>query len=719
MLRFPPSHADHFLRRQCCATRILISLVRCSWKNCAGALRLRRETGDAMYCTKCGAQIPDGSTFCTSCGARVGGAEDQAEPVAFPVGDAPVTAPAGQHTPQDVPPYVFVERYYGDSTIEPTEADRSFDSAPQPKKPRHKGRIVAAVVGGVAVVAIVVAIVIVPRIGSSSEVTSGGKGYVVCACETKVLPKNSKGKKLSSYTVELAPANGKGKSYTIKVDGEDGFAMEDFGELPDQKYQMTITSGKGKKKSTTTMKVDYTKEGSDAPKSVELTQSKKEAKASAKAAVKTANELFTDKILEYQKKYGEGEAVEFDEYTYGAQGVAYAKLVDFDGDGQDELLIEYSDEPVDFEDKAASANLEVWAYKNGEIEKVYTPEVTVGTQQACVTLGVTEYAGKLGFEQWFDHGTEIKQSDVSGESGPSAHEYQVKFIGYDGQSFKAMTDLIALREFNSDFSGVYGVLFSDKDSINETIGTVATTLEQLKSKDDDSAQVGYEAVTAKQDVNFTAAVGEGPLNPSPDDTCQITATWTYPQVKGQGVGVAKFNKDMVQLIADTLDASKQASMDDEDSRVTMMYTAEIVSIDGDIACVRTYTDSYQPPYRSERVTRSAYYNLKTGEQVSLEDSLAQHGLSFDTLKSEAKQAIKTAKSDMDSAYNDGLDDDDNFTEDHFYYDGKGYIIVLDTGEFDCMAWDTHDLVAHAFDSSYSSGQDVTPERAKATYVPNE
>lgn len=603
---------------------------------------------------------------------------------------------------------------------EPAEAAQPFVPTPQSKKPKHKGRIVAAVLGGVAVVAIVAAIVIVPRIGASSEVTSGGKGYVVCACETKVLPKNSKGKKLKSYTVELTPVSGKGKSYTIKVDGEDGFAMEDFGELPDQKYQMTITSGKGKKKSTTTMKVDYAKEGSDAPKNVELTQSKKEAKASAKAAVKTANELFTDKILEYQKKYGEGEAVEFDEYTYGAQGVAYAKLVDFDGDGQDELLIEYSDEPVDFEDKAASANLEVWAYKNGEIEKVYTPEAVVGTQQACVTFGPTEYAGKIGFVQWFDHGAEIKQSDVSGESGPSAHEYQVKFIGYDGQSFKAMTDLIALREFNPDFSGVYGVLFSDKDSINETIATVATTLEQLKSKDaGDDAQVGYEAVSATQDVDFTAAVGEGPLNPSPDDTCQITATWTYPQVKGQGVGVAKFNKDMVQLVADTLDASKQASMDDEDSRVTMMYAAEIVSIDGDIACVRTFTDSYQPPYRSERVTRSAFYNLKTGEQVSLEDSLAQHGLSFDTLKSEAKQAIKTAKPDMDSVSEDNIDDDDNYTEDHFYYDGKGYIVVLDTGEFDCMAWDTHDLVAHAFDSSYSCGQDVTPERAKATYVPNE
>lgn len=600
---------------------------------------------------------------------------------------------------------------------EPAEASQPFVPTPQPKKPKHRGRIVAAVIGGVAVVAIVAAIVVVPRIGSSSEVTSGGKGYVVCACETKVLPKNSKGKKLKSYTVELAPVSGKGKSYTIKVDGEDGFAMEDFGELPDQKYQMTITSGKGKKKSTTTMKVDYAKEGSDAPKNVELTQSKKEAKASAKEAVKTADELFTDKILEYQKKYGEGEAVGFDEYAYGAQGVAYAKLIDFDGDGQDELLIEYSDEPVDRGDNAAAAHLEVWAYKNGEIEKVYTPEVNVSHQEACVSVWLDEYEGKIGFSQWYDHGTAIKQSDLSGESGPSAHEYQVKFIGYDGKSFKAMTDLVAPNEVGSASLGGFGSLYADESSVNSTIGTVATTLEQLKSKDDDSAQVSYEAVSATQDVSFTAPVGEGA--PDPDVTCQISATWTYPQVKGQGVGVAKFNKDMIQLVADALDASKQATPYDENYRVTTMYYAEIVSIDGDIACVRTYTDSYQPPYRSEQVTRSAYYSLKTGEQVSLEDSLAQHGLSFDTLKSEAKQAIKTAKSNMYSSYTNSYEDDDNFTEDHFYYDGKGYVVVLDTGVFDCDAWGTHDLVAHAFDSSYSSGQDVTPEYPRYTYIINE
>lgn len=677
-----------------------------------------------MYCTKCGAQIPDGSTFCTSCGARVGGVEDQAEPVAFPVGDAPSSAPVGQQAPQGAPVHMAAQSRYEEPMTEPAETAQSFVPTPQPKKPKHRGRIVAAVIGGVAVVAIVVAIVVVPRIGSSSEVTSGGKGYVVCACETKVLPKNSKGKKLKSYTVELAPVSGKGKSYTIKVDGEDGFVMEDFGELPDQKYQMTITSGKGKKKSTTTMKVDYAKEGSDAPKNVELTQSKKEAKASAKAAVKTANELFTDKILEYQKKYGEGEAVEIDDSSmFGTRGVAYARLIDFDGDGQDELLIEYSDEPLFNANGATAAKAEVWAYRDGKIEKVYEPDIWVDVMCVGVSLRVYDYDGTYGFRRYLHDGEKINVKEVPVGMDESRDGYECEFDAYDGKAFSAVVGPAPIGDSKiagtNEVSELSAVLTSTEESVASTIATVATTLEQLKSKDDGSAQVGYEAVSATQDVDFTAAVGEGPLNPSPDDTCQITATWTYPQVKGQGVGVAKFNKDMVQLVADTLEASKQASMDDEDSHVTMMYTAEIVSIDGDIACVRTFTDSYQPPYRSERVTRSAFYNLKTGEQVSLEDSLAQHGLSFDTLKSEAKQAIKTAKPDMDSVSEDSIDDDNNYTEDHFYYDGKGYIIVLDTGEFDCMAWDTHDLVAHAFDSSYSCGQDVTPERARATYVPNE
>lgn len=43
-------------------------------------------------------------------------------------------------------------------------------------------------------------------------------------------------------------------------------------------------------------------------------------------------------------------------------------------------------------------------------------------------------------------------------------------------------------------SELSAVLTSTEESVASTIATVATTLEQLKSKDDDSAQVSYEAV---------------------------------------------------------------------------------------------------------------------------------------------------------------------------------------------------------------------------------
>lgn len=104
------------------------------------------------------------------------------------------TAPAGQHAPQGVSAHMAAQSHYEEPLTEPAEASQPFVPTPQPKKPKHKGRIIAAVIGGVAVVAIVAAIVVVTRIGASSEVTSGGKGYVVCACETKILSKNSKGK---------------------------------------------------------------------------------------------------------------------------------------------------------------------------------------------------------------------------------------------------------------------------------------------------------------------------------------------------------------------------------------------------------------------------------------------------------------------------------------------------------------------------------------------
>ena len=660
-----------------------------------------------MFCTKCGAQIPDGAKFCTRCGASVADddqpagsnpAMDDAQPVADPFADD-IQAAAPQAAPAPAAP-----------------AEQALAAN---KKPDKKRRVIAVVAGLAIVAAIGGAVVVVPRLNAADAVTSGGKGAVACSVETRVIPKDKSGKKLSSYTAELVPVSGEGKSYRIRVKGDDGFAMSDFGKLPNKKYKMVITSGKGKKARAMTMKVDYNKNNGDAKKSIDLTQSKAEAKAKASAAeqtaAKTANELFADKICEYQKKYGEGQAVDSGNSYYCAQGVAYAKLIDFDGDGQDELLIEYSTDPLENRNGADAAKAEVWAYRNGKIEKVYEPDVQVDPSCVAVWLRVFKYDGTYGFKRFLHNGKKVNFKDTP-VSMMSTDGYQCELDSFDGKSFGAtlgpvglsdskLNDISAVSDLDAEFT-------ADESTVNKTIATVSATLDQLKSSDgksdDSEQQASYEATTATQDVDFTAPAGEGTLDPN--ETTQITATWTYPQVNGTGLGVTKFNQAMQQQVSDALAKSKEAKANDDNSRVTQVYNSQIVSIDGDIACVRTYTSSYRPPYRAEHVTRSAFYNLKTGEQATLEDSLAQHNLSFDTLKDEAKAAIKAAKPDMDSATADKLDDDGNDTEDHFYFDGKGYIVVLDTGVFDSMAWDTHDLVAHPIDSSYSVGQDVTPSR---------
>ena len=599
---------------------------------------------------------------------------------------------------------------------QPAAVDSIDGATPGQKKPHKKRRVIAVVAGLALVAAVGGAAVIVPRLNAADAVTSGGKGAVACSVETRVVPKDKSGKKLSSYTAELVPVSGEGKSYRIRVKGDDGFAMSDFGKLPNKKYKMVITSGKGKKARAMTMKVDYSKNNSDAKKSIDLTQSKAEAaKPVEQAVTKTANELFADKIHEYQKKYGEGEAVGPDEnHLFGIKGLAYAKLIDFDGDGQSELMLGYATDQATFENAADVVKAEVWAYKDGKIEIVFDPTVTVGIQQACAEFRSHTYNKKTVFLRYLIDGKPAKQSEISGLGGQNTDPYEIELMGYDNGSFKALAGPGSYKDvMSSDISSSYedAMVVYSEDAVNKTVATVSATLDQLKSgdkSDDSEQQASYEATTATQDVDFTG--------PAPGDardrneTIHVTGTWTYPQVNGTGLGVTKFNQTMQQQVSDALEKSKAVQADDENGYVTMRYDSEIVSIEGDIACVRTFVIGYTPTVRSTPKTRSAFYNLKTGEQVSLEDSLALHSLSFDTLKGKAKAAIKAAKPDMDSFSSKNLDDDDNFTEDHFYYDGKGYIVIVDQGAFDMEGAGTYDLVAHPIDSSYSVGQDVTPSR---------
>ena len=116
---------------------------------------------------------------------------------------------------------------------------------PIPQQPQQKKRRwpVFAGLGLVAAGAAVAAILLLTPNANAVEITSGSQGAVVCTVDTKVLPKK-KDRVIHSYTATLTPKNG-GKSYKIKVKGDDGFTIGDFGKVKPGDYSCKIEDTKG------------------------------------------------------------------------------------------------------------------------------------------------------------------------------------------------------------------------------------------------------------------------------------------------------------------------------------------------------------------------------------------------------------------------------------------------------------------------------------------
>ena len=79
---------------------------------------------------------------------------------------------------------------------------------------------------------------------------------------------------------------------------------------------------------------------------------------------------YSDIVREYENNYGKLTFVNVDGYDYYI-GVFQAKLLDFDQDGSDELLIGYSTPREDVEQYIPEPKLDVWTMKNGVPVQVY------------------------------------------------------------------------------------------------------------------------------------------------------------------------------------------------------------------------------------------------------------------------------------------------------------------------------------------------------------
>ncbi len=139
-----------------------------------------------MFCSKCGNQLPDGAQFCGVCGTPqnavpaqpapgASGAIPQAQPAPASYGSVPQD-PFYAQAPQE-PPYVQMPQ---DQLYAQTLQDPSYGYAPQnqlygqaPQDPKRGNRKTILIIGGIALVAILIVLVVV----LANCAGSGGADY--------------------------------------------------------------------------------------------------------------------------------------------------------------------------------------------------------------------------------------------------------------------------------------------------------------------------------------------------------------------------------------------------------------------------------------------------------------------------------------------------------------------------------------------------------------
>ena len=436
---------------------------------------------------------------------------------------------------------------------------------PMPQQPQQKKRRwpVFAGLGLVAAGAAVAAILLLTPNANAVEITSGSQDAVVCTVDTKVLPKK-KDRVIHSYTATLTPKNG-GKSYKIKVKGDDGFTIGDFGKVKPGDYSCKIEDTKGntvqnfnttvvKKDDTsaekpaesvtvntpkkdddaststdngnssdTTSKDDASSDDTskddstiedDSSTSSDSTSSSKPSKSDKKtdtskdavdtsapatiddATYKAACTAYKSKLNSLIKKYGEPELVSTGTSDYQIGGVQFAQLVDFNGDGLEELVTVHSKTKAkSFNKKTRLSNgdyvLDVWGYNGKKVVNLYSgsPEASNG---GYVFVTFKTMIGDTGNHVYLP---QLVADDTAVLVGDDA---EPKYFTYDGTEFKAAEGELHGDNFDDqsaflikgysdnledqDATAPENTIDTSKLNLNNTVDTVEQTLMVLTTK---------------------------------------------------------------------------------------------------------------------------------------------------------------------------------------------------------------------------------------------
>lgn len=260
---------------------------------------------------------------------------------------------------------------------------------------RGRGKVIAAVIGGVAVVAVAAVLVLGgglgaitgsgPSGGGEAQATYASNEEVPVSSGTAIVPLDDRDEPFASYTVRVKQADdADGRAIDIAdmpnldVQGTEGFTLGDLGTLDAGTYRLVIEDGaSGASYDLPPLVLGGASQGGGEASRVTVrppqdTSDPDELTAQGKYA------CFRDKLQGLVDTYGDASitVMKLDEQRFlaWAAGVAYAELVDF-GDGAERLVVAYcterdfaSAEDVQARDdgeygpRASDYTVEVWEY---------------------------------------------------------------------------------------------------------------------------------------------------------------------------------------------------------------------------------------------------------------------------------------------------------------------------------------------------------------------
>lgn len=678
---------------------------------------------------------PDATTVSKPADATtvVGAPETSVMPSPAPEHDREADTAAAVASFDDVEPAPAAPTYV------PPMASELLAPAPEPPKKKGHGALIIGIVALIAVLAVGAALYVrVNGLPGSATAAYAADAPAQLSAKTNVRPKDANGKEMSAYVAYLISTKGSGDAssiattpYRYEATDDSGFTLADFGDVEDGDYTLVIVDTSSDSSSTRyDVPVHYEHDNPKAPENIDPEPPAPSTDGSQGSQVvdtrtdeQKAADLYLAKCREYIDKYGEPTFTSY-EYTDLASGLAIARLIDFDGDGTDELLLAYDTKPApsgsnytyDTSQKDAY-KVEVWAYKDGKISKVYDVDGTVrsaddgslfvqislldGTETCLSTRTQTsdENASDDVFRNYAFDGNEF---DVALETA-SHSEYggsNARFT-VDGQEVSLDDEIAASKRVQQSDSIwlLTSTYFGTSPDTSQTISDANATLDELKSRSAGNAAATTAATTSQVaytsesvDKNYTI------VNPySPSSTQGVM--WSYPQFsKVDGSTDSALDALNAQLAKDCEDDANLGKMwgPASDAMMVDVHDDLCASINGSIASVFSVRDETGGGAHGTDTSFGTFYDLSTGQAI---DATTALNMSASDLQAAGVAGINAFLANHPSDLGVSADDISQMAseQDRYVRDDKGTFIITRSYELGSYAFGSHRIYVMAND----------------------